>query len=140
LYSIRSAFLISALAAAAFGTAGALASEYGDGYGAVPASAPPLAFKGNLLANANGMTVYTFDRDVAGSGKSACNADCAAKWPPVVATSSDHQQGQFTIVVRDDGSRQWAFNGKPVYTWVADKQPGDKSGDGVGNAWHVVAK
>jgi predicted lipoprotein with Yx(FWY)xxD motif len=102
------------------------------------ASAPPLAMKDGLLANAKGLTVYTFDKDAANSGKSACNGDCAVKWPPVLAGAGDQPRGDYTIVVRDDGRRQWAYKGKPVYTWPEDQEPGDKYGDGKFNVWHVV--
>jgi predicted lipoprotein with Yx(FWY)xxD motif len=110
-----------------------------EGYGAAP-MAPPLTFKDGLLSNSAGMTVYTFDRDTAGTGKSSCNDACAAKWPPVMATTADSSDGAFTIVVRDDGRRQWAYKGKPVYTWVADMKPGDKTGDGVNQMWHTVPR
>jgi predicted lipoprotein with Yx(FWY)xxD motif len=101
-------------------------------------SSAPLAMKDGLLANSKGLTVYAFDKDVAGSGKSACNGDCAVKWPPVLASASDQPQGAFTIVVRDDGRRQWAYKGKPVYTWPEDQEPGDKYGDGYLKVWHVI--
>jgi predicted lipoprotein with Yx(FWY)xxD motif len=101
-------------------------------------SAAPLAMKDGMLVNAQGHTVYTFDKDVAGSGKSACNGDCAVKWPPVLAKAGDVPQGPYTIVVRDDGRRQWAYKGKPVYTWPEDQEPGDKYGDNYLKVWHVV--
>jgi predicted lipoprotein with Yx(FWY)xxD motif len=104
------------------------------------ASAPPLAMKGGMLVTAKGLTVYTFDKDVAGSGKSACNGDCAVKWPPVLAGASDQPQGPYTIVVRDDGRRQWAYKGKPVYTWPEDQEPGDKYGDNYLKVWHVITQ
>ena len=45
----------------------------------------------------------------------------------------------WTIVTRDDGSKQWAYKGKPLYTWVKDQKAGDKTGDGfANNAWHTA--
>ena len=39
----------------------------------------------------------------------------------------------------DDGAKQWAYKGKPLYGWVKDTKPGDKIGDGFLNgAWHVA--
>ena len=38
-----------------------------------------------VLVGAGGMTLYTFDRDAAGSGKSVCNGPCATNWPPLMA-------------------------------------------------------
>jgi predicted lipoprotein with Yx(FWY)xxD motif len=103
-----------------------------------PSGPPPLAMKDGLLVDARGMSVYTFDRDAAGSGKSACNADCAVKWPPVLAKAGDKASGEYSIVTRDDGRRQWAFRGKPLYTWPEDQDPGDKYGDNYNKVWHVV--
>ena len=86
----------------------------------------------------NGMTLYTFDRDAMGAGKSACNGPCATNWPPLMAAASDRASGEWTIVTRDDGSRQWAHKGAPLYYWVKDQKPGDRTGDGVNNAWRLV--
>ena len=89
------------------------------------------------LTNASDMTLYTFDKDAA--GKSACNGPCAANWPPLMAASGASGSGDWTIVTRDDGSKQWAYKGKPLYTWVKDQKAGDKTGDGfANNAWHTA--
>ncbi len=93
---------------------------------------------GDILANATGMTLYTFDKDTAGAGKSVCNAPCATIWPPLLAKGSDKAAGAYSIVVRDDGTKQWAFKGKPLYHWSKDQKPGDKTGDGINNLWHVA--
>jgi predicted lipoprotein with Yx(FWY)xxD motif len=42
------------------------------------------------------------------------------------------------VIVRDDGSRQWAYKGKPLYLWVKDHKPGDTTGDGFRGVWHVA--
>lgn len=102
------------------------------------ASAPPMMMKDGMLVDTKGMTLYTFDRDTAGSGKSACNGECAVKWPPALAKTDDKPSGDATIITRDDGRRQWAFRGKPVYTWPEDQQPGDKYGDNYNKVWHIV--
>ncbi|PXW95490.1 putative lipoprotein with Yx(FWY)xxD motif [Sphaerotilus hippei] len=101
----------------------------------VPAAPPTLVASG-LLSNAAGMTLYTFDRD--GAGRSACNGDCAQKWPPLTAAADAKPTGDYSVVLRDDGSRQWAYKGKPLYTWFKDQKPGDTSGDGVNGVWHVA--
>ena len=97
-------------------------------------------FEGGTLVSSAGMTLYTFDKDAAGSGKSACNGPCAALWPALKAADADHASGDWSIVVRDDGSKQWAYRGKPVYLWSKDQKPGDKTGDGVNKVWHIVAQ
>ena len=98
----------------------------------------PAARHGGMWSGANGMTLYTFDRDTAHSGKSACNGPCANNWPPLVAAEGDKASGDWSVIVRDDGRRQWAFKGKPVYTWVKDQNPGDTTGDGFNSVWHVA--
>jgi predicted lipoprotein with Yx(FWY)xxD motif len=98
----------------------------------------PARVADGVFVGPNDMTLYTFDRDVVASGKSACNGPCAANWPPLMAGTGAASSGDWTIVVRDDGSRQWAYKGKPVYYWVKDAKPGDRTGDGVNNVWHLA--
>lgn len=100
------------------------------------ADAPPLKAANGVLVDAAGMTVYTYDKDEAGSGKSNCVAACAKNWPPVIAEGS--ARPPYSVVTRADGSKQLAHGGKPLYTFVKDKKAGDKTGDGVGGVWHVV--
>jgi predicted lipoprotein with Yx(FWY)xxD motif len=99
------------------------------------ASAPAMMADG-VMVNSAGMTLYTFDKDTANSGKSACNGPCAALWPPVAATGNE--SGDYSAVTRDDGSKQLAYKGKPVYLFAKDQKPGDKTGDGVKDVWHVI--
>jgi predicted lipoprotein with Yx(FWY)xxD motif len=116
-------------------TALAACSTY-EGMMAKPAA--PAKTMDGVLANSAGMTLYTFDKDAAGSGKSACNGPCAANWPPLMAAADSNASGDYTIITRDDGGKQWAYKGKPLYLWVKDARPGDKSGDGFNNAWRVA--
>jgi predicted lipoprotein with Yx(FWY)xxD motif len=99
-------------------------------------SAPVMVTDG-VLTGKNGMTLYTFDRDAAGSGKSVCNGPCATNWPPLMADDAQ-ASGEYTIVTRDDGKKQVAYKGKPLYYWIKDSKPGDKSGDGFNSVWHVA--
>jgi predicted lipoprotein with Yx(FWY)xxD motif len=92
--------------------------------------------KGKALVDAKGMTLYTFDRDAA--GKSNCNGQCAQNWPPLMAAAGATATGDWSVVTRDDGSKQWAYKSKPLYLWVRDAKPGDVTGDGVNNVWHVA--
>ncbi|GIK85856.1 MAG: hypothetical protein KJ018_14545 [Burkholderiales bacterium] len=91
-----------------------------------------------VLTTTSGMTLYTFDKDAAGSGKSVCNGPCAQNWPPLRAEAVAMPMGDWTVVTRDDGTRQWAYKGKPLYTWIKDAKPGDRTGDGVNNAWRIA--
>src|ERR1700712_5998488 len=87
---------------------------------AANAAGAPATPANGVLATPSGATVYTFDKDTAGSGKSACNGPCAQLWPPVAAQAADAASGDWSIVARDDGSKQWAYKGWPVYTFSKD--------------------
>jgi predicted lipoprotein with Yx(FWY)xxD motif len=91
---------------------------------------------GQVMTTPEGMTVYTFDKDTAGT--SNCNGGCAEEWPPVTAASDAQAFGKMSIVARSDGTRQWAYDGKPLYLYDDDTKPGDAEGDGEGGVWHVV--
>jgi len=97
-------------------------------------------FDDGILVGAKEMTLYTYDKDTKGSGKSVCNDDCAKRWPPYLATDKDKAADKFTIVTRDDGKKQWAFDGKPLYYWAEDMKKGDKTGDNRSNVWHIIKK
>lgn len=101
-------------------------------------AAAPVQTAGDALTGTNGMTLYTFDKDAAGSGKSVCNGPCAVNWPPLAAAADAKAEGDFSIITRDDGARQWAFKGKPLYFWIKDQKPGDQTGQGVNGVWHVA--
>ena len=62
----------------------------------------PASVADGVLVGPNRMTLYTFDRDATGSGKSACNGPCATNWPPLMASAGDRPSGDWTVVVRDD--------------------------------------
>ncbi|AEC20886.1 exported protein [Pusillimonas sp. T7-7] len=98
----------------------------------------PTQTQNGILVDKAGMTVYTFDKDKANSGKSACNDQCAKAWPPVMADAKSKAEGDYSIIKRDDGAQQWAYKGQPLYTFVKDAKAGDKNGDNVKNVWHVV--
>jgi predicted lipoprotein with Yx(FWY)xxD motif len=120
---------IATLAVSVLAMGAALAAE--------PASMAPMA-KGGMYVTAKGMTLYTFDKD-ATPGKSVCNGPCAVNWPPALVADDAKASGGWSIVTRDDGLKQWAYKGKPLYAFAKDKAPGDKTGDGFLNgAWHVA--
>ncbi|MDH4558770.1 hypothetical protein E8F11_26980 [Pseudomonas sp. BN417] len=99
-------------------------------------AAEPAMEKDGMLVDAKGMTLYTYDKDA--DGKSACNGQCAQNWPPLMADASAKAEGEWSVVKRDDGSMQWAYDGKPLYTFVMDKKAGDVTGDGKMGVWHVA--
>ena len=99
---------------------------------------PPATTSNGVLVDAKGMTLYTFDKDQANSGKSVCNDQCATNWPPLMADANAKVEGNWSIITRDDGTRQWAYQGKPVYLFIKDTKAGDQVGDGVKDVWHVI--
>jgi predicted lipoprotein with Yx(FWY)xxD motif len=104
---------------------------------AAAADAPVKKSDGVLVTN-SGMTVYTFDKDAANSGKSACTGQCTSLWPAVPAGDAP-VAAPYSVVTREDGSKQLAYKGKPLYTYAADKKPGERGGDNYKNVWHAVA-
>ena len=96
----------------------------------------PAKVAGGILVDAAGMTLYKFDKDA--GGKSMCNGPCASNWPPLMAAADSRASGDWSIITRDDGSKQWAFMGKPLYHWSKDAKPGDRTGDNFKDVWHVV--
>lgn len=124
IHHIASALLLSATLAAC------------AGYETRPSA--PVKMADGVLSGTNGMTLYVFDKDAAGSGKSMCNGPCASNWPPLFAMEADAASGDYSLVTRDDGKKQWALKGKPLYFWAKDQKPGDKTGEGFNNVWHVA--
>lgn len=123
------------LAAAAL----ALAVSIAAGCASLRAQGAPAEYDGGVLVDySKKMTLYTFDKDPGDGSKSVCNGPCAANWPPFVAGAGDKDVAGFTKVKRDDGALQWAYKGKPLYFWVKDQKPGDKTGDGFNNVWRVA--
>ena len=116
----------------------ASAATFMAGCASMSTAPAPAMMSGGALVAPSGMTLYTFDRDTAGSGKSVCNGPCAALWPPLMATAADQPTGAYTLVTRDDGSRQWAYKGKPVYTYKPDAKAGDRTGDNFRDVWHII--
>ncbi|CAN7686608.1 hypothetical protein LJR289_005454 [Pseudoduganella sp. LjRoot289] len=100
------------------------------------AQAQDLKKADGVLVDSAGKTVYTFDKDAAGSGKSACAGPCIQNWPAVPAPAQVAEP--YSVITRDDGSKQLAYKGKPLYTFVKDAKAGDRSGDNFKDVWHVV--
>ena len=119
-------------------TAGSLLLMLAACAGVPGTPAAPARVSDGVLTGSNGMTLYTFDKDGAGSGKSVCNGPCATNWPPLMVGDGQSGSGDYSVVTRDDGAKQWAYKGKPLYFWIKDQKPGDRSGDGVNNVWRVA--
>ena len=99
-------------------------------------SAPVASQNGILVSSVNNRTLYTFDKDP--MNKSNCMGDCLKAWPALIAPSNANTSSQFTTIQRDDGTYQWAANGKPLYYFAKDMQAGDMMGEGKGGVWRTV--
>ena len=71
------------------------------------------------LNDATDLPLYTYSHDTT-PGKSACNGRCVTAWPPLAAKDTDKDAGDWTVVTRDDGGKQWAYKGQPLYTFAKD--------------------
>ncbi len=100
----------------------------------------PAVFQIDQLVDASGTSLYTFDRDVAYSGNSLCDPSCEKSWRPFLAAKESRRIDDFALIGRADGSRQWAYRGKPLYRYAGDVQPGDVKGDGIDNLWRLAMR
>lgn len=114
---------------------GMLAAAFGPALAAEPAKMMETSV-GKVYVDAKGMTLYTFDKDQ--KGVSNCYDQCAVNWPPFVAGAKAKASGEWSLVDRKDGTKMWAYDGMPLYTFIKDKKSGDTTGDGVGGVWHVA--
>ncbi|WP_417579129.1 hypothetical protein [Pelagibacterium sp.] len=91
---------------------------------------------GEVIADADGMVLYTFRNDE--EGVSNCYEQCAVNWPPLFAEEGAEAEDPYSIVERTDGTMIWAKDGWPLYYWINDTEPGMTSGDGVGGNWDAA--
>jgi len=104
-----------------------------------PAPDTPTRTVDGVLIGPSGMTLYTFARDTADAGKSTCNAQCATNWPPLMAPEGAKPMAGYSVITRDDGKKQYAYKGMPLYYWSKDAKTGDRTGDGMlQGAWKVA--
>jgi predicted lipoprotein with Yx(FWY)xxD motif len=87
------------------------------------------------FTDASGDMLYTYDGD---AKNARCTGACLDQWVPLSAGALSHAVGDWSVVANDDGTRQWAFKGKPVYSFVNDKTPGIPMGDGAEGKWHAA--
>lgn len=105
--------------------------------GAAWADGMPHRNADGLLVSPAGLTLYTWDNDIT-PGRSLCTKACAAMWPPLIADAGAQPSAEFDLVLRNDGRKQWAYKGKPLYLWYYDAAPGDMKGEKVNAVWHLA--
>jgi len=105
-----------------------------------PSRVPPgFAIKtttvGRLLTTDKNFSVYAFDADTPDT--SMCDRECARTWVPVSAPAMAREHGEWTIIERSPGVRQWVFRRKPLYTNVLDSRSWSLEGSDV-PGWNNV--
>jgi predicted lipoprotein with Yx(FWY)xxD motif len=91
------------------------------------------------LVDVRGLTLYSFDGEAAQDGQSCAADGCTLQWLPLAAPALGMPVGDFSIVTRPDGSKQWAYKRHPLYQFGGDKLPGDTHGIGVDKRWRIAA-
>jgi predicted lipoprotein with Yx(FWY)xxD motif len=138
----------------------ALAACGGDGYDSgnpppavqsgddtATVSVEELGDSGRVLVDSAGRALYAADEEADTSV--VCTGACTSFWMPLTtdggAPSGSSLPSELGVVERGDGTRQVTFDGRRLYTFVADG-PGEVTGDGLSDAfdgqrftWHVVS-
>jgi predicted lipoprotein with Yx(FWY)xxD motif len=90
------------------------------------------------LTDAQGLTLYTLDRSSRQDQNGCDVSGCDNRWRPLAAPSLASGVGDFSVVTRKDGSNQWAYKNRPLYTFSGDELPGDAHGADVDGKWEVA--
>ena len=127
--------------------AGAKAASEAEPEGeATPVSLGEASAVGKVLVDSEGMTLYYFEKDQKGSGKSKCEGACAEAWPPLTTEGEPEamkgvKAAMLGTIEREDGSTQVTYAGWPLYTFVADQKPGEDNGTdskAFGASWYPL--
>jgi predicted lipoprotein with Yx(FWY)xxD motif len=113
---------------------------------ATPISLGEAAGVGQILVDEEGMTLYYFQKDQKGSGKSKCEGACAEAWPPLLTKGEPEamkgvKAAMLGTIQRKDGTTQVTYAGWPLYTFVEDKKPGEDNGTdskAFGASWYPL--
>ncbi len=148
---MKAAYKILCLAAASFAAAGAIAAEsknaeskntvplatpfgitlqplgLAQGYGLDKTTASGVPRDKIVFATVEGLTLYTRDADPIGA--STCGAECANTWIPAKVSGKVTPVANWSVITQADGTKQWAFKGKALYTFVDDIDPGSVGGN-----------
>lgn len=113
---------------------------------ATPISLGEAAGVGKVLVDAEGMTLYYFEKDQKGSGKSKCEGACAAAWPPLTTEGEGEamkgvKAAMLGTIEREDGTTQVTYAGWPLYTYAGDQKAGEDNGTdskAFGASWYPL--
>ena len=111
-----------------------------------PSSGINLSEDGLYLVDAAGMSLYTFDNDTPGVSTCTDTNDCVTNWPPLMVADEDEPPlagegvtGVIAVIEREDGTYQVTYNDLPLYHYIGDLVPGDVTGDGLFDVWHLAS-
>jgi predicted lipoprotein with Yx(FWY)xxD motif len=152
---VIAATAVGAIALAACGSGGSNSASNGGAYSAPRTTPTSVASArnttsstvrsgqsalGDVLVDANGMTLYGLTNDV--NGMSSCVGACATAWPPLTVGTAALPAGLdakvFSVTTRADGSHQLKAGKWPLYRYAGDSSPGDTNGQGTGGVWFVA--
>jgi predicted lipoprotein with Yx(FWY)xxD motif len=147
-WSLSASAALTLLAAC---TGGGYGTTYGGGQttSSGPAAAATVDVRtstlGQALVDGQGRTLYLFEADKV--GKSECNGGCVSAWPPYRAGTTPQAGTGVTAsllstITREDGGKQVAYGGHPLYFYAGDNGPGDITGQGLdqfGAKWFALS-
>lgn len=87
-----------------------------------------------VLAHSN-LRLYVYDQD--SPGQSNCTGGCAHAWPPLPVEANSKPVGEWTVLERQDGLKQWTYKGQPVYLRYHDSV-GEPQGNKPSEGWHFL--
>jgi predicted lipoprotein with Yx(FWY)xxD motif len=107
-----------------------------------------VTYLGPVFTDKGGMTLYQFAHNWQCNNKRmSVKADahqlfklyekspaplCSDQWPALMASEKDRPVGDWTIKTWPDGTKQWAYKGRPVHRSYRDQFPGDVNGPTLG--------
>jgi predicted lipoprotein with Yx(FWY)xxD motif len=93
--------------------------------------------KGSIITDVQGRALYTYAPDM--ENESVCIHACTQEWIPYHAEQLPNVlPANFTLITRDDRTRQYAYKGKPLYYYVQDTEVGSTIGDGINGFWSLA--
>lgn len=100
---------------------------------------------GTILTDSAGKSLYMFDNDT--STTSTCTGGCATTWPALLLPAGASTpipntgvKGTLALGINPAGGSQITLNGKPLYRYSGDANPGDTNGDGIAGKWHIATQ
>jgi predicted lipoprotein with Yx(FWY)xxD motif len=139
--SKRRAVLPLAAAVALIALGGSAITAYGSTTKRVVKEANSPSLGRTVLTANNGLTLYSLS--VEKNGKFICKGSCLKDWHPLVVAAGVKPTGPValgTVKRPDNGMRQVTFEGRPLYTFDADRKKGDAKGQGIKDVgtWHAA--